>query len=80
MTLSHPKGLSTVHEKQGCLPQQEARTGTEVRQALTPPPKPLLNPPETQATHSKGASTPPEPEEGSEGSQGQSTGLEAGFQ
>lgn len=52
----------------------------EMRQALTPPPKPLLNPPETQATHSKGASTPPEPEEGSEGSQGQSTGLEAGLQ
>lgn len=66
-------------ESRGCLPQQEARTGTEM-QNPTPPLTPLLNPPETQATHRKGASTPLEPEEGPEGSQGQSTGLEADFQ
>lgn len=83
MILSHPKHLNDVHVKQElCLPPQEARTGTGMRQSLTPPPprQPLSNPPETQVNHSKGVSTPLEPEEGSEGSRGQRAELEGDFQ
>lgn len=81
MILSHPKHLTDSHVNQGVPSSAGGKNRDRNEAEYNPSPTvPLLNPPETQSTHSKGALTPLEPEEGSEGSRGQRATLEADFQ
>lgn len=82
MILSHPQTPERCPCKAGTVPSSAGSKNRDRDEAESNPSPtvPLSNPPETQVNHSKGVSTPLEPEEGSEGSRGQRAELEGDFQ
>lgn len=82
MILSHPQTPERCPCKAGTVPSSAGSKNRDKDEAESNPSPtvPLSNPPETQVNHSKGVSTPLEPEEGSEGSRGQRAELEGDFQ